>query len=193
MPDIEHSDKDIIKHTENWIRNLVIKHNLCPFAHHPFHHGLIRYVVSWATAEQDIVDELINELLCLKNSDAKTIETTFLITPLCFAQFERYNDFLSIAENINEKLRLNGILQIASFHPDYLFAECPENDVRNYSNRSIYPMFHLIREASISKARKNYTDIDGIPNNNMKLLNRIGLASIQAQRAHCTQLDNQDE
>jgi len=193
MPEIECSEKDIITHTENWIRSLVIKHNLCPFAQHPFRHGLIRYAVSWVTAEQDVVDELINELLCLKNSDTKNIETTLLITPLCFAQFEHYNAFLDVVESINDKLGLNGILQIASFHPDYLFEGCPGNDVRNYSNRSIYPMFHLIRETSISDARKNYTNIDKIPNANMKLLDKIGLASIQAQRTLCTRTDNQEE
>lgn len=193
MPEIERSEKDIINHTENWIRNLVIKHNLCPFAHHPFHHGLIRYVVSWETVEQEIVDELINELLYLKNSDTKTIETTLLITPFCFAQFEHYNAFLSIAENINDKLELNGIMQIASFHPDYIFKESSENDAKNYSNRSIYPMFHLIREASISTARKNHTNIDTIPNDNMKLLDKIGLTNIQAQRARCTHTDNQEK
>ncbi len=193
MPEIEHSEKDIINHTENWIRNLVIKHNLCPFAQHPFRHGLIRYVVSWATAEQDIVDELINELCYLKNSDAKTIETTLLITPLCFSQFEHYNAFLNIAENINDKLELNGILQIASFHPDYIFKGCSENDAKNYSNRSIYPMFHLIREASISKARKKYTNIDKIPDDNMKLLDKMGLASIQAQRTLCTHTNKKEE
>lgn len=187
---MKHSEKDVVTHTKKWICDLVIKHNLCPFARHPFRHDLIRYVVSWTHAEQDIVDELINELLYLNHSDAKTIETTLLITPLCFVQFERYNAFLDIVDNINNKLGLNGTLQVASFHPDYCFAGLLPNDVKNFSNRSIYPMFHLIREASISAAQKADVNIDNIPNNNMALLERIGLKNIQAQREQCIQPDS---
>ena len=193
MPKLELTEKEIVEHTENWIRNLVLEHNLCPFAHQPFHNGLIRFAVSWATVAEDIVDDLINELLDLNKCDAKAIETTLLITPYCFSQFEQYNAFLDVADAINEQLELTGILQIASFHPDYQFEGLPSNDVKNYTNRSIYPMFHLIREKSISKTQNAHIDIDSIPNKNMELLDQIGLETIQAQRTLCTQSEKKEK
>lgn len=159
--------------TINWLEYFVIQHNLCPFAAKPFRQERIRYVSCPAGNEKELADTLIDEILLLKDTDPQEIETSLVITPHMLADFADYNQFLDVADSIIEALDVTGIIQIASFHPDYQFADLARDDVRNYTNRSPYPMFHLIREDSIARARE-MMDVEAIPERNMRLLLELG-------------------
>lgn len=175
------NNDDAIRLTKNWVEKIVIKHNFCPFAARPFRENRIRYISSDAKTENDLVDDLVNELARLRDTPSSELETTLLILTSCLLDFESYNQFLDIVDAILEEMDLVGDIQVASFHPDYCFADLTPDDVRNYTNRSIYPMFHLIREASVEAAHDSYPDIDLVPEKNMSLLEDIGLEAIVKQ------------
>ena len=118
------------------------------------------------------------ELLLLAQSDPAEIETTLIVLPRLLQDFTEYNAFGEVLDGILAGLQLQGIVQIATFHPDYRFADLQQDDVRNYTNRSPYPLFHLIRESSVSQAREHYPDIESIPENNMRKLLEIGLETV---------------
>jgi len=166
-----------IEETKQWLEYFVIKHNFCPFATKPFHDNRIRYVVCMSTDEKDLADKLIDEILFLKDADPQEIETTLVIAPRILAEFPDYNQFLDVADAIMDDLNVEGIIQVASFHPDYQFADLDRDDVRNYTNRSPYPMFHLIRENSVEKARAQM-DTESIPIRNMELLMELGIDGV---------------
>ena len=170
-------DDQVIESTIEWLEKFVIKHNLCPFAAKPFRDNRIRYVSCLASTEKELAEKLIDEILLLKNEDPQEIETTLVIAPFVLKDFLDYNQFLNVVDSIIDNLNVIGILQVASFHPDYQFADLEKDDVRNYTNRSPYPMFHIIREDSIEKARE-MMDTDSIPDRNMQLLIDIGLEGI---------------
>lgn len=163
--------------TKNWLEHFIIKHNLCPFAAKPFRQDRVRYVSCPAKDEKELVDKLIDEIILLKDADIKETETSLVIAPLMLGDFLYYNQFLDIADSIIDELKVEGIIQIASFHPDYQFADLDSDDVRNYTNRSPYPMFHLIREDSIEKARE-MMDTEAIPDRNMNLLLELGIENV---------------
>ncbi len=179
------SDRVVIAETRQWVNDIVIRHNLCPFAHKPFRNELIRYAVSHANSDNELVNDLIDELLLLRDADVSKIETTILIVPNCLNQFDSYNKFLDVADMLVTQFGLNGTIQIASFHPDYQFADLDCEDVRNYTNRSLYPMFHLILEEAVERARNSHPDVDSIPVANMNLLQTIGLDEIKRQQQMC--------
>ncbi len=175
----------VVAETRRWVKEIIMRHNFCPFAHKPFQQGTIRYAVTSSRKPQAVVESLISELLMLRSSDREVSETTLLVTPNCFADFADYNDFLDVVDALIEELHLVGVIQVASFHPDYQFADLDANDVRNYTNRSLYPMFHLILEDSIEHARATHPDVEDIPQINMDLLQKQGLAESQRQLAAC--------
>ena len=173
-----HTEGDqVIEQTKKWLEKFVIKHNLCPFAVKPFRDNRIRYVNCSASNEKELADILIDEILLLRDMDPEKIETTLVITPFLLADFLDYNQFLNVVDSIIDELNVEGVIQVASFHPDYQFADLGKDDVRNYTNRSPYPMFHLIREDSIEKARE-MMDTESIPDRNMQLLMDIGLDGV---------------
>ena len=173
-----HTEGDqVIEQTKKWLEKFVIKHNLCPFAAKPFRDNRIRYVNCSASNEKELADILIDEILLLRDMDPEKIETTLVITPFLLADFLDYNQFLNVVDSIIDELNVEGVIQVASFHPDYQFADLGKDDVRNYTNRSPYPMFHLIREDSIEKARE-MMDTESIPDRNMQLLMDIGLDGV---------------
>jgi len=174
-------NEQAIEQTQHWVETVVIKHNFCPFAVGPFRKNAIRYAVSSAENENDLVDDLVDEIARLRDASEDELETSILILTFCLGNFEDYNQFLDIADGILEEMDLLGEIQIASFHPDYCFADLAPDDVRNYTNRSIYPMFHIIRESSIEVARETYADVDLIPEKNMALLEKMGLAEVKKQ------------
>ena len=178
---IEKSNNKITEQTKQWVENIVIKHNFCPFASKPFRQNTIRYAVSNAANENDLVDDLVDELAKLRDAKSDEIETSILILSSCLSDFEEYNQFLDVADAILEEMDLVGEIQVASFHPDYCFADLTPDDVRNYTNRSIYPMFHLIRESSVELARSNFPDVDLVPEKNMALLEEMGLSQIEKE------------
>lgn len=172
-----YENEQIIQATKNWLEHFVIKHNFCPFAAKPFREKRIRYTSYSVSTEQELVDRLIEELLLLKEADPLEIETSIVIVPCMLTDFLDYNQFLDVADSILTELNVEGLLQIASFHPQYQFADLDVDDVRNYTNRSPYPMFHLIREDSIEKARE-MMDTEAIPDRNMELLQELGIEQV---------------
>jgi hypothetical protein len=168
------SNTVIIAQTRSWIEKAVIGLNLCPFAKAVYVNDRIRYCVSDAHSEDVLLADLTRELLGLQGADPSTCETVLLIHPHIFADFLDYNDFLDVAEDAVEALGLSGVLQIASFHPRYQFADGGPDDIENYTNRSPYPMLHLLRESSVEDAAAAQ-DVDAIPARNMETLLRLGL------------------
>lgn len=181
------SNEQAIADTRCWVERVVVRYNLCPFAHKPVKQQTIRYVGTQSDNEDGLVDDLINELTLLRDADRTDTETTLLIAPNCLQSFDDYNQFLNVVDMLIEQFALQGIIQVASFHPDYQFADLDQDDVRNYTNRSPYPMFHLILEESVQKARLVYPDVEAIPENNMKLLLEMGLLEARRQLDACRQ------
>jgi hypothetical protein len=169
----------IIAVTRRWIAELVIALNLCPFARRVFQEDKIRYAVSLAESESALVDDLERELTYLAAAPAALTETTLLILPRVLGNFLDYNDFLDSAEARIDDLALRGVLQVASFHPDYQFADTPPDAVENYTNRSPYPMLHLLREDSISAVAGE--DLLEIPRRNIETLKSLGLEAVVAR------------
>lgn len=171
-------EKAIVEATRRWIANVVIGLDLCPFAGRVFRGGLIRYAVSDARDNRVLLDNLAAELKALVSLAASTIETTLLIHPYALADFLDYNDFLEEADRLIDRLSLRGVIQLASFHPDYRFAGTVPDAPENYSNRSPYPMLHLLREESVTAAAAGSSDLDEIPRRNVELLRRLGRQKI---------------
>lgn len=172
--------EQIIERTKKWIVDVVIGCNLCPFAANVVKQQTIFYRVE-ENAEMDIcLDSFVHEMKRLDN-DA-TIETSFLIFPNAFQKFDDYLDLVALAENRLKRIGYEGVYQVASFHPLYLFANSNENDAANYTNRSIYPMLQLLREESIDKALENYKSPESIPVRNINFAREKGLAYMKRLR-----------
>ncbi|VAW80900.1 hypothetical protein MNBD_GAMMA13-1679, partial [hydrothermal vent metagenome] len=162
----------IIKSVRYWLETVVIGLNLCPFAKREWVNKRVRFFVTSAVTEEQLLQDLRAELEYLGNEAA--VETTLLIHPDVLQDFHEYNQFLNAADGLLVQMGLGGVYQIASFHPDYQFADSEPDDVENYTNRSPYPILHLIREASLERAIANYPDPDQIPERNMALLRSLG-------------------
>lgn len=170
----------VLASTQKWISRVVIGLNLCPFASRVFEGGLIRYVVSAAADEESLTAELGDELLRLANTPASEIETTLLIHPLALGDFDAFNDFLSLANQLLKAMGLEGVIQIASFHPHYQFEGSGSEDADNYTNRSPHPMLHLLREASISRVMADGADPLAIPKRNIERMRELGRVRMRA-------------
>lgn len=168
---------------KKWVSTIVVELQLCPFAQHELISNRIRFQVSHARDESSLIEDLSKELIGLR--DEKTIETSLLIHPWALQNFYTYNDFLSKANELLNQLGLEGVLQIASFHPDYQFAGTNKNDVENYTNRSPYPLMHILREESLELAISNYPDTELIPVNNIKKMESLGLDHMKKLLAEC--------
>jgi len=166
------TDNTFIDPVRHWLETFVIELNLCPFAKREFINNRIRFQLSKATTEQQLIDDLQHELERLNHD--KSIETTLLIHPHVLQNFYDYNDFLDLADALLVQMQLEGIYQIASFHPDYHFAGTEIDDVENYSNRSPLPLLHLIREDSLAEAVAHYPKPEHIPERNIALLKKLG-------------------
>lgn len=158
----------------NWLERAVIGLNLCPFAKAVSVHGQIHYAVSGADAAQDLLEDLRRELLDLAASDAQLRDTTLLVAPDCLDDFLDFNDFLDDADRLLCELDLDGVLQIASFHPRYQFAGSSDDDIGNYTNRAPYPTLHLLREASVDRAVAAFPQADVIVDHNLRTLEQLG-------------------
>ena len=175
------SDKDqiIIQQTKNWVEQIVIGLNLCPFAAQPFQNDGIEFTVNSGDSTEQHLHQLAE---CFSRLDASAdIETSLLIYPDAYQSFDNYLDLLDLANNLLTDLGYAGSYQIASFHPGYQFEGSAEDDASNFSNRSPYPMFHLIRESGLEKAIANYPDVEQIPENNIKKLREIGYQQMQSK------------
>lgn len=173
-------DKEQVIHTTKlWLERFVIGLNLCPFAKHPFRNNKIKYVVFDDIDLEKLTETLLMEANELVATTPSVLETTLIIVPEAFDQFENYLDYLNMAEFIFEEVDLDGIIQIASFHPDYQFDETEITDVENYTNRSPFPMFHLLREDSVTRALEAYPEVGDIPENNIETMNKLGLTHVK--------------
>lgn len=176
---------NFLQETQCWIEQLVIKLNLCPFASKVYKKQQIRYVLSEATTENALLTVLGEELVHLKQTPAKDIDTTLIIHPFVLNEFLTFNDFLDQSDALISHLALDGIFQIASFHPHYQFAGTSIDDPENYTNRSPYPMLHLLREDSLQTAIENHYDVDAIPENNIETMKRLGSHDILERLRYC--------
>ena len=186
MPSSAPVDADrAVAHTRAWVDRVVIGLNLCPFAKAPQAKGRIRYVHTAAETPQALLQTLQTELRDLAAAPMEQVETTLIIHPQVLTDFAHYNAFLDQAEAAVEALGLRGVLQIASFHPQYRFAGTRPADVSNATNRSPYPMLHLIREASIDRAVAAFPQAEAIYQTNIATMRRLGKQGIAALLAQC--------
>jgi uncharacterized protein len=168
----------VIGATRRWVSSVVIGLNLCPFARRVFTTDKIRYVVSDAKDVVGLVKDLADEIKTLVSSPVSAFETTLLIHPCVLRAFLEYNDFLGAGERLIEELGQRGRIQLASFHPGYQFAGVEQGAVENYTNRSPYPMLHLLREESISAVAGDQGELLEIPRRNVETLRTLGLEKI---------------
>lgn len=166
---------EILAATRHWLTRAVIGLNLCPFAKSVHVKQQIRYAISEATDLEGVLTDLEGELKTLDAADPEQLDTTLLILPHALADFADFNDATWLADRLLEQLRLEGTLQIASFHPQYQFADSAPDDIENYTNRAPYPILHLLREASIERAAEAFPDAADIYERNMETLRRLGL------------------
>ena len=174
MTDTAATPGDPIAETRRWLEHAVIGLNLCPFAKAVHAKGQVRYVLSAANTPELLLEQLGAELLLLRDTPAAQVDTTLLVHPDVLDDFLDYNDFLESADALVEALGLEGVLQVASFHPHYQFAGTDADDVGNATNRSPYPTLHLLREDSVARAVDVYPDPDGIVDRNIETLRELG-------------------
>ncbi|TWI06014.1 hypothetical protein IP90_00276 [Luteimonas cucumeris] len=160
--------------TQHWLQRAVIGLNLCPFAKAVVAKQQVRYVLSDATTPEQLLQQLGEELALLRDTPAEQIDTTLIVHPQVLADFLDYNDFLDLADGLVESMALDGVLQVASFHPQYQFAGSEPDDIANHTNRSPYPTLHLLREDSVARAVDAFPDPDAIIERNIDTLTRLG-------------------
>ena len=186
MSQPQHAMPDpVVEETRAWVNHAVIGLNLCPFAKAPQIKGLVRYVHSAATDPAALLADLVNELERLAEASPDKIETTLLIHPGVLGNFADYNDFLALAEDTVAELDLEGVIQVASFHPDYQFEGSAPDDIENATNRSPFPALHLLREDSIDKAVAAFPDAQAIYETNIETLQKLGAEGWAALQQQC--------
>ncbi|NRO98383.1 DUF1415 family protein [Paraburkholderia sp. NMBU_R16] len=168
------SDEAVVAATQHWLVRAVIGLNLCPFAKAVHAKGQIRYVVSDARDMEGALTELEAELKWLAEADPAQVDTTLLILPHALGAFLEFNDCVFFAERLVDQLGLQGMLQIASFHPDYRFEGSEPEDIENYTNRAPYPILHLLREASVTRAVDAFPDAADVYERNIETMRRLG-------------------
>lgn len=159
-----------------WLERAVIGLNLCPFAKAVHVRGQIHYAVSPAATAPELLEALVQELQDLVALDPAARDTTLLMAPNCLAGFLEFNDFLATADHALRRLGLDGVIQIASFHPDFQFANTSANDITNFTNRAPYPTLHLLRESSVDRAVAAFAQAESIFERNMQTLRELGPA-----------------
>lgn len=160
--------------TRRWLERAVIGLNLCPFAKAVYVKQQVRFVLSDATTPEALLEQLAEELVLLRDADPEQIDTTLIVHPDVLTDFLDYNDFLDNADAAVEALDLQGVLQVASFHPQYRFAGAAPDDIGNFTNRSPFPTLHLLRESSVERAVEAFPDPDEIVERNLRTLDALG-------------------
>ena len=179
-----------IADTQRWLERAVIGLNLCPFAKAVHVKGLIHCTVSEATTTAELLIDLKKELNSLVNMVVAGVsiayDTTLLIVPYCLQDFLDFNDFLGKADKLLAKMKLEGIIQLANFHPQYQFAGTEPDDITNFTNRAPYPTLHLLRESSIDQAVEAFPEAEAIFEVNMQTMARLGLKGWDALQVGAT-------
>ena len=170
----DHPAADPIADTRQWLERAVIGLNLCPFAKAVTVKQQVRFVLSDASTPEALLEQLAEELLLLRDTPADEIDTTLIVHPEVLQDFLDYNDFLDNADAAVEALDLDGVLQVASFHPDYQFAGTEPGDVENLTNRAPFPILHLLREASVDRAVAAYAEPEAIIERNVATVRALG-------------------
>lgn len=177
------NDELVISQTKKWITDVVIGCNFCPFAAKEVKYDAIHYQVDATGDEAICLQALLDE--CIRLDEDASIKTTLLILPVGYDEFETYLDLVESAENLLEKHDYEGVYQVASFHPSYLFAGASEDDAANYTNRSVYPMLHLLREDDLEDVIERYPGVGKIPEDNIHFAREKGLQYMKLLRASC--------
>ncbi|MDA8789483.1 DUF1415 domain-containing protein [Pseudomonadales bacterium] len=180
-------NEDIVTAVQRWVSEMVVGLNLCPFAKREWVGQRIRFVTTDAQTPEQLLDALQAELARLDHDPS--VETTVLIHPQVLTDFFDYNEFLGAADELLVQTQYEGIYQIASFHPNYQFAGTDVDDAENFTNRSPYPLLHLLREDSLAQAIVDYPDASEIPARNIALMNQMGRAQLAALLLACTAWD----
>ena len=173
-------DDDVLATTRHWLEAAVIGLNLCPFARAVYVKNQVRLVVSQARHADDLLEELDRELDLLVATSADEIDTTLLIHPTLFEDFLDFNDFLEVADGVVDEHALEGVIQLASFHPQFQFDGTSAEDISNYTNRAPFAMLHLLREASVERAVAAFPEADTIFEKNIATLEKLGHAGWKA-------------
>ena len=169
------TDQQVLTQTRHWLEKAVIGLNLCPFAKAVYVKDQVRLVVSKARHADDLLEELDRELDLLVAKPASEIDTTLLIHPTLFDDFLDFNDFLEVAEGVIDEHGLDGVIQLASFHPQFQFDGTAADDISNYTNRAPFAILHLLREESVERAVEAFPNADAIFNVNIATLEKLGL------------------
>jgi len=183
------SSAGIISDTRYWVKSTVIHYNLCPFANKVFSSDRLGFEVSSANSEEALLEDCLLAIQQLLAVPRDEIETSLLIHPHIMNEFSDYNNFLDMLDVLLEEMSLDGVVQIASFHPQYCFADSDESDAANFTNRSPYPMLHILREESITEAIEEWTerslDVEQIPLRNIETLRKLGSDILESQLQAC--------
>ena len=168
------TDEQVLSRTRHWLEKAVIGLNLCPFAKAVYVKNQVRLVVSQARHADDLLEELDRELELLVATPAEQLDTTLRIHPTLFDDFLDFNDFLEVAEGVLDEHGLEGVIQLASFHPQFQFDGSEPDDIGNYSNRAPFAILHLLREESVERAVAAYPEAEAIFEKNVATLERLG-------------------
>ena len=174
------TDEEVLKQTRQWLEKAVIGLNLCPFAKAVYVKNQVRLVVSHARHADDLLEQLDRELDLLVATSADLIDTTLLIHPTLFPDFLDFNDFTELAEGVVDEHGLEGVLQLASFHPQFQFEGTEPDAISNYTNRAPFAMLHLLREDSVARAVAVFPEAETIFEQNVKMLEKLGHAGWKA-------------
>lgn len=182
------AEQRVIHQTECWVKSVIVEHNFCPFAKREIERGSVRYSVIQNDSLETCLQAVLDECVLLDGDDA--IETTLLVFPAAFVEFDDYLQLVELAEALLEQQDYEGVYQLASFHPDYRFAGSETDDAANFTNRSPYPVLHIIREASIEKVLQHYPNPERIPERNIEVARSKGLDTMLAMLDKCRKVDN---
>ncbi|MGO3343792.1 MAG: DUF1415 domain-containing protein [Marinomonas sp.] len=183
------SDEQVTTQTAKWVNDFIIDLNVCPFAKREMERESVRFVVLRSKKTQVALEELMSEVYWL--DEHPETETTILVFPTLFTDFYRYLDFVDLAENLMLEQEYDGVYQLATFHPDYCFSGTEPEDVSNYTNRSPYPMLHLLRETSVEKAIEFYGDTNEIPERNIDVMEEMGREKLEKILANSMQIEEE--
>lgn len=183
------SDELVTAQTMKWVKDFIVTLNVCPFAKREVEKESVRCVVVRSKKIDVALEELMSEIQWL--DEHSETETTLLVFPTLFKDFHRYLDFVETAENLMFNQGCEGVYQLATFHPDYCFSGAEPDDVSNYTNRSPYPMLHILREESLDKAIEFYGDTTDIPNQNIIKMETLGKHKLDSIFTLCMKVDNE--
>lgn len=164
--------KNTIEAVKQWLKDVVIEHDFCPFAKKELESGRVRFALCEATEKEKILSALIDE--CQRLDVNSGIETTLIVFSKGLEDFDQFLNVVELADELMNLQGYEGVYQLATFHPDYVFAGTDKEDAANYTNRSPFPVLHLIREASLEQVLKNYPDPELIPQNNINKARELG-------------------